>query len=217
MSAHVELLKLVDQALCHPEKGAVNFNHLRKLLLEIVKLLQKNSVVLVRLDNPASHKARAASKDDVSSKDNNVSRRSDSSCAKDQTGSHSHQDKEDTRVVKDKTQLEIKSDKPEQSIDAIDHLTGDNEKSKQNVENEALDEVHVEGGEEDHENDEGIGGISNQTSEDNVSQTFYCMSCFIGFLFFLFLLYLLLIPITIIFWLFLVFYLKYFTVHNQMT
>ena len=173
MSTQAELLKLVDLALCHPEKGAVNFNHLRKLLLEILKLLQKNSLALLRLDNPARHKVRAAGKDNLSTKDNNVSRRSDSSGAKDQTGSHSHQDKENTRVVKDKIQLEIKSDKPEQSIDAIDHATEENEKSQQNVENEALDEVQVKSGEEDHEHDEGIGGMSNQTSEDNVSQTFY--------------------------------------------
>ena len=210
MSTQVELFKLVDLALCHPEKGAVNFNHLRKLLLEILKLLQKNSLTLVRLNNPASHKARAASKDDLSAEDNNASRKSGSSRAKDnnvsvsadETGIHSYGDKESTRGVKDKTQLEVKNEKPEQSIDAIDHANGENEKSQQNVENEALDEVQVEGGKEDYEYDEGIGGISNHTSEDNVSQNLYFLWRFIKFLFFLFLFSLLLISsTTIIFWL----------------
>jgi len=31
------LAKLVDLALCNPEVGAVNFNHLRTLLLALVK------------------------------------------------------------------------------------------------------------------------------------------------------------------------------------
>ena len=38
MTSKVSLTRLVDQALCDPEVGAVNFNHLRTLLLAIIKL-----------------------------------------------------------------------------------------------------------------------------------------------------------------------------------
>lgn len=37
MSEQAHLLKLVDLSLGHPDAGAVNFNHLRTLLLGIIK------------------------------------------------------------------------------------------------------------------------------------------------------------------------------------
>ena len=46
MVAQVQLAHLVDLALCDPEVGAVNFNHLRTLLLAILKVTnQENTLV----------------------------------------------------------------------------------------------------------------------------------------------------------------------------